>query len=58
MILKNKVKNDSSSGSNFLSLNRDRDRLQKYWANDDIKEYRSRVLAVSYMVAQFFQPAK
>ena len=33
MILKNKVKNDPSSGSNFLSLNRDRDRLQKYWAN-------------------------
>ena len=32
MILKNKVKNDPSSGSNFLSLNRDRDRLEKYWA--------------------------
>ena len=27
------VKNDSRSGSNFLNLNRDRDRLQKYWAN-------------------------
>ena len=36
MILKNKVKNYPSSGSNFLSLNQDRDRLQKYWANDDI----------------------
>ena len=32
MILKNKVKTDPSSGSNFLSLNRDRDLLQKYWA--------------------------
>ena len=27
------VKNDPASGSNFLSLNRDQDRLQKYWAN-------------------------
>ena len=25
-------KNDPGSGSNILSLNRDRDRLQKYWA--------------------------
>ena len=35
MILKNKdhqVKNDPSSSSNFLNLNRDRNRLQKYWA--------------------------
>ena len=30
MILKNKVKNDPSSGSIFLSLNRYWDRLQKY----------------------------
>ena len=43
MIPKNKdpwqdhpLKNDPRSGSNFLSLNRDRDRLQKYWANDQI----------------------
>ena len=35
MILKNKVNNDPSSGSNILSLKRDRDRLQKYWANID-----------------------
>ena len=34
MILKNKVKNDPSSGSNILSLNRDWDHLQKYWANN------------------------
>ena len=40
MILKNKdplqdhlAKNDPGSGSNVLNLNRDRDRLQKYWAN-------------------------
>ena len=26
-------KNDPDSGSNFLSLNRDRNRLQKYWTN-------------------------
>ena len=39
MIPKNKdpkqdhpVKNDPGLGSNFLSLNRDRDRLHKYWA--------------------------
>ena len=32
MILKNKIKNDPSSDSNLLSLNRDRDRLQKYWS--------------------------
>ena len=45
MIPKNKdpltgysVKNDPFLGSNFLSLNRDQDRLQKYWAiiTDDI----------------------
>ena len=34
MIMKNKVRNDPSSGSIFLNLNRYRDRLQKYWAND------------------------
>ena len=41
MIPKNKdpwqdhpVKNDSGSGSNFFILNWDRDRLQKYWANE------------------------
>ena len=44
MISKNKnpyqdhpVKNDPESGSNFLSLNRDRDRLQKYWAIDALE---------------------
>ena len=42
MIPKNKnpwqnhpIKNNPDSGSNILSLNRDRDRLQKYWANED-----------------------
>ena len=29
------MKNDPGSGSIFLSLNQDRDRLQKYWANKD-----------------------
>ena len=36
MIPKNKdhpVNNDPGSGSNFLSLNRGRNRLQKYWAH-------------------------
>ena len=40
MILKNKdplqdhlAKNNPGSGSNILNLNRDRDRLQKYWAH-------------------------
>ena len=43
MIPKNKdpwqdrpFKNDPGSGSNFLSPNRDRDRLQKYWAINDL----------------------
>ena len=42
MIPKNKdpgqdhpIKSDPDSGSNILSLNRDRDRLQKYWAIKD-----------------------
>ena len=34
MILKMKVKNEPISGSNVLSLNRNRERLQKYWANN------------------------
>ena len=45
MIPKNKnpyqdhpVKNDSDSGSNFLSLNRDQGSLQKYWANPFISK--------------------
>ena len=39
MILKNKVKKYHSSGSNFLSRNRDRDCLQEYWANTERNLY-------------------
>ena len=44
------IKNDPGSGSNLLSLNRDR--LQKYWANTTFLK-NIQALIVEYIIDQF-----